>query len=375
MGERKPAEVFPPGDFIKEEMEERGWTQQDLAKILSKPLPTVNQILNGKKAILVDTARRLGAAFGTSAQLWMNLETSYRLYGASELPEVEGVRLRARLYEAFPIREMEKRGWIKKTRDHAELDKELKQFYGMDSLGEVPHLAASARASVRGEHADLTPAQWAWCARARQVAGSVDTRPFAHGSLDDLVAELQTLSRDVEEIRHVPKVLANAGIRLVVVKHLTKTRMDGAALRASKETPIIALSLRFGRLDHFWFTLLHELAHIYFKDGTCADAGLFEAGLTTVIEDAEDRANKQAAAWLVDQDKLESFILRTAPLYTPQRIRNFSRRINVHPSIVLGQLKFRGELEWPQIPRMNVDVRDIVTHSAICDGWGQQRNE
>lgn len=375
MGERIPAEVFPPGDFIKEEMEERGWTQQDLAKILSKPLPSVNEILNGKKAILVDTARRLAAAFGTSAQFWMNLETSFRLFGVSESPEVEGVRLRARLYEASPVREMEKRGWIKKTRDYAELDEELKRFYGTDSLDKVPELAAAARASVRGEYADLTPAQWAWCARARQVAGSVDAGRFAQGCLDDLVAELQALSRDVKEIRHVPRVLANAGIRLVVVKHLTKTRMDGAALRDEKKRPIIALSLRFGRLDHFWFTLLHELAHVYHEDGVRADVELFEAGSAEVIEYAEDRANRQAAAWLVDQEKLESFILRTAPLYTPQRIRNFSRRINVHPSIVLGQLKFRGELEWPQIPRMNVDVRDIVTHSTICDGWGQQRNE
>ena len=44
MIDRKPAEVFPPGDFIKEEMEERVWTQQDLAEILNKPLPTVNEI-------------------------------------------------------------------------------------------------------------------------------------------------------------------------------------------------------------------------------------------------------------------------------------------------------------------------------------------
>ncbi|MCH8853027.1 MAG: helix-turn-helix domain-containing protein [Planctomycetes bacterium] len=375
MVERRPAEVFPPGDFIKEEMEARGWTQQDLAGILSKPLPSVNGILNGKKAILVDTARRLGAAFGTSAQFWMNLETSFRLYGSSESPEVAGVRLRAKLYELAPIREMEKRGWIKKTADYTELDEELKRFYEIDALDKLPDLSAAARASIKGEYAVLSPAQWAWCVRARRVANSVDARPFVQDSLDDLVSELQTLTQDREEIRHVPKILANAGIRFVVVKHLSKTRMDGAALWVGKKAPIIAVSLRFGRLDHFWFTLLHELAHIYYKDGVCADVSLFEAGSSDVIEDAEDRANKKAAGWLLDQEKLESFILRTSPLYSPQRIQNFSRRIGVHPSIVSGQLKFRKELDWSQMPRMNADVRDIVTHSAICDGWGQQRNE
>lgn len=375
MVERRPAEAFPPGDFIKEEMGERGWTQQDLAEILGKPLPTINGIVNGKKAILVDTARRLAAAFGTSAQFWMNLETSFRLYAASRSGEVEGVRSRAKLYESAPIREMEKRGWIKKTHDYVELDEELKRFYQTDSLDKLPELAAAARASVKGERAELTPAQWAWCARARQIANSVDAKPFAQNCVDDVVAELQVLTQDVEEIRRVPKILANAGIRFVVVKHLSKTRMDGAALWVGEEEPIIAVSLRFGRLDHFWFTLLHELAHIYYKDGLRTDASLFEPGLTDGMEVTEDRANKRAAEWLVDQEKLGSFILRTGPLYSPQRIRNFSRRINVHPSIVLGQLKFRKELDWPQMPRINVDVRDIVTHSAICDGWGQYRNE
>ena len=97
MIDRKPAKVFPPGDFIKEEMEERGWTQQDLAEILNKPLPTVNKILNGKKAIVPETAKRLAAAFGTSAQLWMNLETSFRLTAVPETSEVQGVRSRAKL--------------------------------------------------------------------------------------------------------------------------------------------------------------------------------------------------------------------------------------------------------------------------------------
>jgi len=95
---RRPvAEVFPPGDFIREELEARGWTQSDLAAILGRPFQTVNQIVNGRKAITSRTARELEAALGPSAEFWMNLETSYRLHKESD-PDPE-ISLRAREHE------------------------------------------------------------------------------------------------------------------------------------------------------------------------------------------------------------------------------------------------------------------------------------
>ena len=78
---RRPAEVFPPGDFIAEELEARGWTQGDLARI-GRPLQAVNAIIRGKKAITPETAVGLGAAFGTSAEIWLNMENSDRLQRA-----------------------------------------------------------------------------------------------------------------------------------------------------------------------------------------------------------------------------------------------------------------------------------------------------
>ncbi len=80
----KPAEVFPPGDFIREELEARGWTQGDLARVLGRPLQTVNLIINGRKSVTAETAKALGVAFGTGPELWMNLETAYQLDTAPE---------------------------------------------------------------------------------------------------------------------------------------------------------------------------------------------------------------------------------------------------------------------------------------------------
>src|SRR5260221_13677420 len=72
-------EPFPPGEFIRDELEARGWTQSDLAQILARPIQTVNQIVNGKKRITPETAVELALAFDTSPELWLNLENAYRL--------------------------------------------------------------------------------------------------------------------------------------------------------------------------------------------------------------------------------------------------------------------------------------------------------
>src|SRR5207249_11322864 len=77
---RSVAEVFPPGAFIREELEARGWSQRDLAEVLGRPFQAVNAIVNGRKQITPRTARELEAAFGSSAAFWLNLEMAYQLH-------------------------------------------------------------------------------------------------------------------------------------------------------------------------------------------------------------------------------------------------------------------------------------------------------
>lgn len=72
----------PPGEFIKEELKERGWTQSHLATIMGVPIQRINTIISGKRGITADTAIRLGRAFGTSAEMWMNLQSAYDIHVA-----------------------------------------------------------------------------------------------------------------------------------------------------------------------------------------------------------------------------------------------------------------------------------------------------
>lgn len=101
MSARIPAETFPPGEFVRDEMEARGWTQGTLAEALGEPMCLVDEIIAGTRAITPETAHGLAEAFGTDPRFWMNLETAYQLWKTSHR-NGEAMR-RANLFEAAPI--------------------------------------------------------------------------------------------------------------------------------------------------------------------------------------------------------------------------------------------------------------------------------
>jgi HTH-type transcriptional regulator/antitoxin HigA len=76
--------VFYPGDYLRDELAERGWTQSDFAKVIGRPLQVVNEIINGKKRLTAETAKAIALALGTSPEFWLNLQNQYDLYSTPE---------------------------------------------------------------------------------------------------------------------------------------------------------------------------------------------------------------------------------------------------------------------------------------------------
>lgn len=74
----KPAEVFPPHEYIAELMQERGWTVHDLARAMGMPAVEAAVVMTGAEPISPLHARRLARAFGTSSTLWLNLQRAWQ---------------------------------------------------------------------------------------------------------------------------------------------------------------------------------------------------------------------------------------------------------------------------------------------------------
>jgi HTH-type transcriptional regulator/antitoxin HigA len=364
------AETFHPGVFLEEELEARGWTRADLGNILGRAANDISLIITGKRGVTPETAIGLGDAFGTGPEYWMNLETAYQLSVARN--KRADVTLKARLYQRFPVREMLNRGWVEATDDVDVLAQRFCEFFEIATLGTAVRFNHAAFKSTAYD--DTTPVQATWLFRARQLARkSMLSNVFSAARLKTCKAKLRLLMHETEEIRKIPAILAEAGIRFVIVEFLPSGKMDGATFWLDDNSPVIAMSLLRDRIDNFWFILMHELSHVEKgegKDEPIIDIDICSQDATQDLPDIEIRANKDAAEFLVDQTALENFILRTDPYYHQKKIQGFAYLHRVHPGIVVGQLQKRGRVRWEHHRKLLDKVRGIVTEAAITDGYG-----
>ncbi|AMM84140.1 HigA family addiction module antitoxin [Martelella sp. AD-3] len=369
-------EVPHPGEFIRDELEARGWAQRDLAYILGVKEQAINPIMSGKRGISPDMARALSKAFGISPEYFLNLQKAYELSTSREAdPAIER---RAKLQSIFPIREMIKRGWFEDTQDVSLLETQVMRFFRTNLLEDVPCFAHSAKKS--GDYSETTPLQMAWLFRVRQIADEMVAPRYSEAKLKASLVELERLMVDPEEIRHVPRILADAGIRFVVVETLPKANIDGVCFWLSASEPVIGMTCRHDRIDNFWFVLRHEIEHLLNKDS-------LESGLSSSIVDVdidpsnenlplvEVRANTAASKFCADQDAINSFLIRKYPYLSEKDTLGLARRLQRHPGIVVGQLQFRMAVEYKVnkynwLTRHKVKIRQFLRGSANVDGWG-----
>ena len=189
MAEQTAAEIFPPGVMIREELDARGWTQLDLAEIMGRPVETVSKIVSGKRTITPETAKGLSDAFGTSAELWLNLESAYQL----SLTARQGneVSQRARIYEIAPVRDMVKRGWVESSSNVDVLEKQIVNFFHLNSINEDPRIEVAARKS--DSYLETTPAQLAWFFFAKRYAKAVQVGSYSKPKLNAALKKLMKM--------------------------------------------------------------------------------------------------------------------------------------------------------------------------------------
>lgn len=366
MNDRIPAEVFPPGDFLAEELEARGWSQTELAEILGRPPRLVNEIIANKRAITPETAKGLAAAFSTSAQYWMNLESSYQLSKAKI--EERDVARRAKLYANFPVKEVIKRGWVEHSENIDVLEQRFFDYYQIKDWDEQPSFAHAARKT------EYKPAesklQLTWLNRAGQVARATPAKKYSSAALREAIPRIQACMEYVDEIKNVATILGEAGVRLVIVENLPGSKMDAACFWIDG-APVIAMSLRFDRVDNFWFNLFHEIDHILHGEGK--DVAIYESITLGGIDlpPQEIRANDAAANYCIKKDEMDGFVARNTPLFTEQSIIGFARRLHVHPGLVVGQLH-QGHIPYSFHRKLLAPVKSVLTASVITDGFGNK---
>ena len=364
-----PAEVFFPGEFLRDELEARGWTQIEFGEIMGRPTRLVNELIAGKKAITPETAMQLAEALGTSPDLWMNLESQYLLSKVRK--PGNAVSRRASLYAKLPVREMIKRGWVSASDSVDVLEQNFASYFGVKTLDSIPQFEHAAKRSL--PETEVSYIQLAWLFRAKKVATSQILPRYDSNLLRTALPKLKALTSGPEEIRHVPRILAECGVRFVTIEALKGSKIDGACFWLDDSSqPVIAMSLRLDRIDNFWFVLRHEIEHVLQRHGL--EVGYIldqdvDVSLEPEREKEERIANEAASDFCVPKSDLSNFIARVQPLFSEERILLFAQRLQTHQGIVIGQLQ--NALKRHDLLRKHlVKVAHIINKAALSDGWG-----
>lgn len=372
--ELKDKDYRTPGQLINAMLTAKGWNQRVLAIVLGVNETGINRIISDKRPVTAELAVALQELFGVQAERFLELQKSYDLAKAriSAMPDA-GRNIRAHLFGGLPVAEMIKRGWlhVDDARDVPAVEAALAKFFGVDSPDKIEILPHAAKKTlVRGE---VTPTQLAWLYRVKEIATEMLTPRYSPSSVRSAIPKLSSLLSSPEETRKVPRILAESGIRFVIVESLPTAKIDGVCFWLSDTKPVIGMSLRHDRIDNFWFVLRHELEHVIQLHGRTAimlDTDLEEDIITTASIPEEERiANQAAAEFCVPTKSMDSFIARKSPLFTERDLLGLARTLNLHPGLIVGQLQHQtGRYEL--FRKYLVKIRTAVAPSAIVDGWG-----
>jgi HTH-type transcriptional regulator / antitoxin HigA len=333
-----PIDLPGPIEAIKFRMEQSGLKPADLVPYIGSK-SKVSEVLSGKRSLTLSMMRALNTHLGISAEVLLQKP-------GAELPrptEVDWAR--------FPLKEMASRGWIKNVDDlYSKAEEIMRAFIlkagGMDIVAQpVFRRNEGGRKNAKTDHYALT----AWCLRVLEMAGN-EPLPVSYNENtvnSDFLRSVAKLSSFNNGPALAQEFLANHGIYLVLVGQLKKTYLDGATMVLASRSPVIGLTLRYDRIDNFWFTLLHELAHV--KD-------IFSSGVDLYVDDMtlrrksghkaepgesdtmEEVADKMAEEALIPSEIWESHPARKNA--DKSLVIGLAQKLGIHPAIIAGRIRY-----------------------------------
>lgn len=324
---RYPVEPPDPVEAILFRMQEKRLRKVDLVPFFGTS-SRVSEVLSRKRPLTVQMIRELSRGLGISSDTLLGISKS------DIKPDAEAVN-----WALFPFKEMSRRGWLERTmvKEPSSVENLVRGFITDAGL---QFGAASFRRTILGEAESPSTrySLYAWLARvvhrARAMRRQVSKyNPAAMSTA--FLRELAQLSWSDQGPLLAVEYLNKHGIVVVIEAHLKGTQLDGAALKDSDGTPIIGLTLRYDRIDNFWFTLLHEVAHIW-KHVDDNDAFLDDLDATS--EDSrEAEANRLAKEALIPK----LIWRRSSAFQQPSResVLELSRELRIHPAIIAGRIR------------------------------------
>lgn len=254
----------------------------------------------------------------------------------------------------LPTKELIKRGWLKSENDMSSLSNLFLDIHSnrLSGLFRKSDTANEAMCAIWQSHIAAT---------AKLIVASGNIEEF-NGIQADELKEFAKLSVNEEEINNLPSRLGQKGIVLVYEQGLPAMKLDGLVFKLESGHPVIGMSFRYPRLDNFWFTLLHELSHIFLHFDKLDDP-IFDDLDIDSREEIEIEANRLTKDSFVER----KYWRNCKPKYerTEESVVAFANDMGIHPAIVAGMLQ-REENKYDIYRKLvdKVNVRELVFNNG-----------
>ena len=322
-----PSSLPDPVDAILFRMEQNNLSPADLVPYIGSR-SKVSEVLARKRPLTLSMIRSLESGFGIPAKVLLN-----------KTDELTNKEIN---WTRFPLKEMEKRGYFnQKLSKKSDIKEVIGNF--LAPLGTQTQLLGMLRKS---NYRFLRPinnyALIAWSTfvikKAREIK---DIAKFDIKKINlDFMKKIAQLSSEKNGPLLVSEMLKKFGIALVIEPHFPQTYLDGAIMFFDKEHPIIGMTVRYDRLDNFWFTLMHELAHLSLHYDQNFNFFYDDLDSSVNIDKKEQEADQLAQEALVPESKWESSPARLIP--SPIAAESLAKELGVHTSIVAGKMRHAG---------------------------------
>jgi HTH-type transcriptional regulator / antitoxin HigA len=331
-----PDSVTAPGETLLEVLQSRRMSQADLADRTGRPTKTINEIIKGKAAITPETALQLELVLGIPATFWNNREWQYREYLAKQKAS-EWLESQTDWLDSIPYRAMVQAGWTPAARDKAEQVQHALRFFGVASPSSWNEVWKSQQAVFRQSiHFSIDQgAVAAWLRKGELEAQRVNSEPYDPSRFRDALHAIRSLTRELAEdfAQIVVKECSNAGVRVVFVPELPRTRVWGATRWLSSTCALIQLSLRYKTDDHLWFTFFHEAGHVLLH----GKRDFFIESDDQERDQHESEADAFARDWLISPNAYRAFKRRGAR--SCAAVSRFAYDLGIAAGIVVGRLQ------------------------------------
>lgn len=337
--------IIHPGETIADLLEERGITQSELAARTDVSPAYVSNVIAGKKDISVNFAFALEYAFGVHKSFWLNLQANYdaELLNANEAQTITEEEKTARESLKDVVKYLRKTGKIPVGEKKAASIISLRKVLQISNIANLKNIVPVGAFRMAAKPAVDPYVLGAWI-RLCQLAGEnrgIDTS-FNEKKIDELTDEIKEImcSRDANIQRELQEIMAEYGIIFSIVRNFRGAPVQGYISRKNDGAYQMVLTIRGSYADIFWFSLFHELGHIF--NGDIGKTARF-------IDDGCNRA-QEAAADLFAQNKLISQAAYMEFLssgdFSIGSITAFARTQKVMPYIVIGRLQKEKRLDY-----------------------------